>query len=341
MLNRLSVIILGSGPAGCAAALRSAQYGFQTVLITGQKKKKSIDTILPCESVHPGIENLMALLKSDAINQASRGRYSAITFNGKQHLFGSDSDGIWHGRHIDKSRFVETLNCEVANVGTTMIEEKAIRIKKDKNRRVIGVTTESNRDFYADFIIDCTGRAHLGANSLRLQKKIYSAPMVCWTGITTNISPKIHTSLSTSFEFRENSWIWHAPENENQCSWTMLSSIQKADYLPPENFRSFETKKIITSNMQWRLYRPIVSPGIIICGDAAGIIDPAAGKGNFIAIYSGIMAIDTLNTFRKSPKLESIILTTYDDWFSKLYLHNAFRLKSIYQSYNLSLDFRM
>jgi flavin-dependent dehydrogenase len=55
-----------------------------------------------------------------------------------------------------------------------------------------------------------------------------------------------------------------------------------------------DNKILMASDVQWRIFRPVCKEGLLLAGDAAAIIDPAAGQGIFNAMTSGIMAAHTV-----------------------------------------------
>jgi flavin-dependent dehydrogenase len=81
------------------------------------------------------------------------------------------------------------------------------------------------------------------------------------------------------------------------------------DLGPPNELKDCATVgEIQFANMRWRMYRPVCSEGIVLCGDAAGILDPAAGQGIFNALWSGIVVANTVAACIQEPDLASFHL---------------------------------
>jgi len=61
------VVIIGSGPAGCCAALTCIQKGLNVIIISGNKYKPVSVSHgpAPSESIHPGVVSLLAYLNPD------------------------------------------------------------------------------------------------------------------------------------------------------------------------------------------------------------------------------------------------------------------------------------
>ena len=66
MLLHCDVIIIGSGPAGCAAAISCRQHGLNTLMITGKNKNADEENNKdePSESIHPGLLSLLTQLNA-------------------------------------------------------------------------------------------------------------------------------------------------------------------------------------------------------------------------------------------------------------------------------------
>jgi flavin-dependent dehydrogenase len=103
------------------------------------------------------------------------------------------------------------------------------------------------------------------------------------------------------------------------------------NFLPPEELKDCTTVgKIHAFNRRWRLYRPVCKEGVVLCGDAAGVLDPAAGQGIFNALMSGMMAGETVLSCLKQPEMEAFHLARYDSWFVQHYEEKAEKLHSYY-----------
>jgi flavin-dependent dehydrogenase len=89
------------------------------------------------------------------------------------------------------------------------------------------------------------------------------------------------------------------------------------------------------ANMRWRLFRPVCSEGIVLCGDAAGILDPAAGQGIFNALMSGIQAAGTVVKCIADENLAAFHLAQYDDWFVNQFEMKAEQLRKYYLEHDI------
>jgi flavin-dependent dehydrogenase len=76
---------------------------------------------------------------------------------------------------------------------------------------------------------------------------------------------------------------------------------------------------------------------MLLCGDAAGILDPAAGQGIFNALLSGITAANTIVSCFREPDFASFHLAYYDDWFVQQFEEKVGRLKKYYHDHHINI----
>ena len=88
--------------------------------------------------------------------------------------------------------------------------------------------------------------------------------------------------------------------------------------------------KTNTSNMSWRAFEP-TAPGILLCGDAAGIIDPASGQGVYAAILSGIKAAQAVTASTSEPGKKKLFFESYNNWFAEYFQARCQELKGYYK----------
>src|SRR5438067_2531358 len=92
------ILILGAGPAGCAAAIRARRAGLRVILIERLPRPK----ISPGETLHPGIEPILVQLGVRKVIMAEDfHRHSGIwvEWDGPRRFqpYGYDEQGEWLG----------------------------------------------------------------------------------------------------------------------------------------------------------------------------------------------------------------------------------------------------
>lgn len=343
MKPEYDVIIIGSGPAGCAAAMYCRQQGFDTLIITGKRLTEVIENtaVQPSESIHPGVASVLAQLgAAHCIDIASQGVYEGIAVNDEYNPLGKDEHGVWKGYHINRALFDATLLQAAVQHGVTVIENDTVTDFITIDNCVTGVITKAGASLRCRYVIDASGYKRLGGKKMRFKESFYSPPLVVWTGVSEGIE-------ATSFLFEKkctrfipyvNGWTWLAPELPGRCTWTRLELKGKQQFLPPAELQTYTQCPITkTANRRWRAFRPVCREGILLCGDAAAIIDPAAGQGILNAIVSAMMAAKTIKACISNPDFEALYLAKYDDWFMSDYTEKVNRLKYFYGMHGIEI----
>lgn len=322
-MSRHDVLIIGGGPAACAAALRCGQLGLSVCMIHKAPKGSTAS-----ESIPPGLQPLLMELGMDYLPETySRGIYSGIWGNGGYQPLNPYGTETWEGHHIDKDKFTGLFREVVKTKGCLVINGQ-ISSLVSANGRITGVEDAHGTLHKATFVIDCSGRQQLAARFLKLKKKYYSPPLVAWSGRSMAVHLQLHASF---FAFADH-WNWIAPETDGTCSWTRLASSGWTDFSAPPELENYPMDSPPSVwNMRWRLFRPIVSKGLLVCGDAAGIIDPAASQGILTAVMAGIAAANCIGNIFNDPSAENILLANYDQWYLGQYENRARQLRSYYQ----------
>ncbi|HEX5111946.1 MAG TPA: FAD-dependent oxidoreductase, partial [Saprospiraceae bacterium] len=113
------VIVVGSGPAGCAAALTCAKAGLHVIVITAQTDHDSSNRV---ESIHPGVVSLLDKIGIDGPEpQCIFGYYEGIYTSGHYTALGEDVEETWQGLHIWRNKFDQQLNRPLRHRGITIV----------------------------------------------------------------------------------------------------------------------------------------------------------------------------------------------------------------------------
>jgi len=336
------VIIIGSGPAGCAAAISCNMQGLQALVITGKEKKdgSNNDQYQLSESIHPGVSAILSKLKAGhCVEPASKGRYEGIAVNDAYNPFGEDEQGAWQGHHINRTIFDAAFLQVVIEEGIAVHDNDIVSDLISSADRVTGLITKAGVKFSCQYIIDASGHKHIAGKKLKFKEKFYSPPLITWTGLSKNIPGDhfIFEKKVTRFIPQQYGWTWLAPELNNCCTWTRLELKGQQQFLPPVQLQDYPVDEIKKSNRRWRAFRPVCKEGILLCGDAAGIIDPAAGQGILNALLSAAMAVKTIKACITNPVLEAVYLARYDDWFIGQYEEKVNMLKAFYTQHGIEI----
>ncbi len=339
-----AIIVIGSGPAGCAAAITTARSGLTTIIITNKENGGDSANIIsqPLESIHPGVASLlMQLHAGEIIPAASLAIYEGIQTRENYAPLGADENGNWQGHHINRDIFDTALLQHARELGVIVVSNETVSDLIVENDWVVGIKTISGKTIYSTYIIDASGQKRVAGKKLHFKEKFFSPPLVSWTGIAEGLDTNdpLFKRPTTHFIPGPDGWSWLAPEPPHRCTWTRLAlkEREKKDLLPPIELSQYAVAgKIKVSNRRWRIFRPLCKEGVILCGDAAGILDPAAGQGVFNALWSGIKAAQTVDSCLREPDYETVFLAQYDDWFIQQYEQKVEQLRNHYKAHGVS-----
>jgi len=328
------IIVMGSGPSACAAALRCRRIGLSVLIVTERSQKDSEEfyeglCFRPKESICLDAGGVIAGLEVGPAFEAARsGSYLGVISAGGACVPGFGPKGPQKGFNIDRSLFDCLLLEMCMGKGVDVLFEEKIDAFVEQGRRITGVRTSSGKKIAGRYVIDGTGVGQMGGRRLGLKKLLLSPPFKVWTGIGA-----MKGNFESGWAYfipRKTGWTWLAPEADGRCSWTRLSHFSLNSYDPPAQISVHSITHRSVFNRRWRIYRPVCKAGVILCGDAAGVLDPAAGQGVLNALETGHVAGDLAHRIFCKPEREAAYLEEYDKWFFNRYMQKAILLDQLY-----------
>jgi flavin-dependent dehydrogenase len=340
IVNRKSfdVIVIGSGPAGCAAAATCLSAGLKVLMVTDHAggSRSEPDTISPLESIHPGVSSLLKKIgAAGAEVSATRALYSGIYAGRNYTPLGEDENGPWQGMHINRDVFDTQLIAAIERAGVMVQCNAKVESLLIEDNRVVGIKTTS-AEILASYIVDASGKKGFAGKQLNFKRRFFSPLLHCWTGVSAFEGTFPLDAKAAHFIPGVDGWTWLAPQPPDHCAWTRLSLKSEKSLAPPEVLKDGTVVgKVQFANMRWRMFRPVCTEGVVLCGDAAGILDPAAGQGIFNALWSGIEAANAVVRCLQQPDFESVHLAHYDDWFVQQFEMKVGKLKAYYEEQSI------
>lgn len=314
---RVSVAIIGGGPAGCATALGLARLGVTDVLVieAGEYRRERVG-----ESVPPDFRRLLAqagildafLREEHAPCLGSRAAWGQETLGYNDFIVDPHGPG-WH---LDRSRFERFLAGEVERRG--IVIERATRCRDLRRLDAGGFELTLERDtvtwrLHADLLVDATGIQAMVAHRLGARRRIDDQMIVSAVFVDLADAGRQADAL-TLLEAVPDGW-WYAarlPEGRAIAAISCDAETLRAERLDqPEGWRraAARTRHLapLLSDAQWRHERPIrllaASSLLAPCagrdwlavGDAASSFDPISAQGLHKAMTQGLAAADALH----------------------------------------------
>lgn len=323
------VVIVGSGPSGIATAITAIRAGLKILLVTNVNDPAGTvlkeDFYEPLESLHPGVAVILQQLGvEDVLKVAVKGYYTGISVNGIYSPLSTVPNETWTGFHISRMRFDNYLLDKLKESAVSVRFNAEVNDITLNGASSVSVVLKNNEKINCSYVIDCSGKRRIVGNRLNLKQYLLSPPLVCSTEV---IHVEKGDPLSALFSTSKSGWTWLAADENGSYTKTKVD-VKKASKQIAEQ----ETKApyVKLANARWRIFKPLAGPGYILTGDAAGMLDPAAGQGILSALMSGIMAAETAIKSKHDPIMRSWHLAQYHNWFSDFFETKCDALKEEY-----------
>jgi flavin-dependent dehydrogenase len=322
----IDVVIVGAGPAGCAAAIRCVQRGLSTVIVDPAAGAGD----RPGETLHPGVEVIFETLGiADRLAAAGIIRHSGQWVGSEFQHFGSDADGPWLGYQIPASVLDPILVERAIECGAKLHRELAQK-PLVRDGCVIGIATASI-EIHARIVIDASGRRQWLATSLGLERDIRSSPLLAFYGYRSNA-----TAEEPRFRALDNGWEWTAPIANNRTAWVRLAHADDAAAVLA-NAPDLDAAPR-AADVTWRIARPAAGPGYLLAGDSAFVLDPASSHGVLKALLTGTNAAVCAADILQGPAPAAEICHAYDTWIAEMFEHDVRGLTEAYERMGIALN---
>lgn len=315
-VNEADIIVLGAGPAGCAASIRARQAGLRVVMFDANVLPKAS----PGETLHPGVEPLLKQLGVlDQVLRAGFRRHRGVWLErgGQRHFlpYGEDTEGSWLGFQADRRTLHRILQQAAVDAQATLIRNARPEAVLVEGNRVTGVVVRG-KPFRAAWTVDATGRCAWLARKLELPVEARSPPLGVRFGWRDGELADLNGQ--PSFAFREDGWDWQAPLGGNRTAWVELR-IGESGGCPP-----------VGVDLTWQLRPECAGPGFFLLGDAAATFDPSSSHGVLRALMTGILFGHLVEGWHRSGVAEAFIIEAYRAWLCAQFEHDERHLRQHY-----------
>ena len=345
MAKKYDVIIMGAGPSGSASATILAENGLKTLIIEKEKfpRYRIGESMIPY--CHFPMKRLGMIEKMKKSHFQRKLSVQFVNQSGKQSApfyfldhMKNDAANTWQ---VNRSEFDQMLLDNAKEKGAEFIDDcpvKELKRDEDGKPQAVKVLKDGQEiEFEAEMFLDCTGR-----DAISMHKNRWRVPdpnlkkMAVWTYFKgAKRDPGIDEGATTVAYLPENGWFWYLPLNNDMVS---VGVVAEKDYLfnGTRDLESIFNREVennlwikdhlstgervedfrVTSEFSYRS-KYCAEDKLLLVGDAFAFLDPVFSSGLFLALYSGVLAGDSVVEAFKKRDLSAAQFSDYSKDFRK------------------------
>ncbi len=325
--NEVDVVIIGGGPAGSVLACLLVQAGYQALVLerdihprdhVGESLTPSTNPVFERIGFLEKIEDAGFVHKPGACWTSPRapvGKFLAIRLG----EFPPPGATQFYTYNVERDIFDAMLLRHASEAGAKVVQGARVQEVIFDGERAVGVrariTEGWERDIFARFVVDASGRRCVLASQLGLKKKdplFNQVGIYSWFKDVEPHPPGYEGMLFLHFLDLERAWAWQIPMRNGVSSIGVVTD--KANFRRPgvtneEFFDSLmQRNATLSHNMRnakrvrpfsvegdysYRIER-LAGEGWLLIGDALRFVDPVFSTGVDVASYSALYAFETI-----------------------------------------------
>ncbi len=325
MNDSSTVLIIGAGPAGCAAATVLAERGHRVLILEREKFPRYHigESLIPF--TYGPLERLGLIPRLQAGHNQKKYSVQFVQPNGRAsqpfYFFNRyDRDTIAQTWQVLRSEFDLMLMQHARARGATVLEETTVTSLLKENGCIIGVRAQDKSgrplEFRAPITLDCSGKESFAAvrEGWRMRDP-YLNKVAVWTYYKgSKRAAGIDEGQTTVAFVPDKGWFWHIPLHDDTVS---VGVVAEGKYLtrgglkdPKAIFHREVGENLwikdhlsvgqstgdyhITSEYSYHA-KHCGTEGLLLVGDAFCFLDPVFSSGLMLALKSGVMAGDAVH----------------------------------------------
>nr|MDO8082631.1 geranylgeranyl reductase family protein [Candidatus Freyarchaeota archaeon] len=338
MAQKYDVIVVGAGPAGSMAAMKAAEGGAKTLIL----EKYKLPRFKLCGG---GIAN-WAVKNLNIPEEVLERQYKVLSFftppNYERHDINLGGLGYFG---VYRDAFDYQLTKIALEKGVELKQNKHVDGVIKEEGYVKGVTTKDGEKFKGDVVIACDGALSTVAKKCGMwdiwfkeKGETWKDQMVFCVGIEVKLGEKVITErfgdsymIFTGRDIAPMGYAWCFPKRENVSVGlgSMAKTLKKKplDYMNhfiknnPIASKLLEGGEIILQKGAWipirNACKPSYDSGLLIAGDAAGMVSPITGEGVYYAMRAGMDAGVTAAEAVNNEDFSAEFLSVYQERWVK------------------------
>lgn len=301
------VLIIGAGPAGCAAGMVLAQAGMDVCVVDRAQFPR--DKVCGDAVSNGGLALLRELHASDEVlaRPHTLVTRASVVFPDGQRV---DRDYDQPGMVIERYQLDDALRVSLERSGARLLQGVAIRHLLQDQGAVVGAEGPSIT-WHAPITIAADGPNSLALAALAAERPRGPTLAVSSTAYMRGVSFPAGVNTADHYLERElpMGYGWIFPDilgRANVGVYQRADAYKKSGHTLKEAFDAFlarHPERFSNATMDgalrtWSLPlsqapHPISGPGLLLAGDAGGFVDPLSGEGIWQALFTGVRAART------------------------------------------------
>lgn len=305
-----SILVLGGGPAGAAAAIALAAMGHRPLLVSAPRRQAAVEGF--SDRTMQALETIGFFRALDAVGPKV----------GRQAFWGEDESRVNAEFVVERGPFDNALLADAEARGVEVLRRRAGRVAYSGGVWRVQFSDGAIRT--ADFLIEARGRAAPVQSRDRLQGPATVSLARVWRGVDD--------MPATAVAALPDGWAWYASPGGGQGMLQFLVSAAPGD-LPKRHGLADRYRELLDKAAlpcRWvaggeavggvvvRRANPIganspLGDRIIRIGDAAVAPDPLSGHGVYVALGGAQAAAIAVNTLINKPENAALARRFYEE----------------------------
>jgi flavin-dependent dehydrogenase len=313
-------LIIGAGPAGCAAAAILAEYGHRVLILEREKFPRYHigESLLPFTFQPLQRLGLIDKMRRSAFVKKYSVQFVSPSGRASQPFYffnRYDRDTVAQTWQVLRSEFDQMLLDNAREKGAQALEQTAVTELLKEGPCVVGVRARTGdgpvAEYRAPITLDCSGKEAFCAvrNQWRI-KDPFLNKIAVWTYYEgAQRDEGIDAGATTVAYVPEKGWFWYIPQHNDRVS---VGVVAEGKYLTREGVKQPEAifQREVAQN-QWIAQHLAVgrqagpyyltseythhsrhcgTDGLLLAGDAFAFLDPVFSSGVMLALKSGTLA---------------------------------------------------
>ena len=318
------VVIIGGGPAGCAAATVLAEMGHDVLVLEREKFPRYHvgESLLPFTYYPLQRLGLLDKMQQSAFVKKYSVQFVSVSGKASQpfYFFTRYNQDVAQTWQVLRSEFDQMVMEHAREKGARIKEEVTVTGLLREAGRVIGVRAQHNdgsvAEYRARITFDCSGKESFAAvrNQWRIKDPMLNKVAV-WTYYKdAKRDDGIDAGATTVAFVPEKGWFWYIPQHNDMVSVGVVAEgkyLTRGGIKSPEQMfkREIEQNAWIKEHLQpgqqtgpyyvtneFSFHsKHCATEGLLLAGDAFCFLDPVFSSGLMFALKSGVLAAESVH----------------------------------------------